>query len=53
MITENTKTIFNNASKKTGAFVREAISVFPKIKIVKNSPNIKITKLLKNKKEKY
>ena len=53
MITENTKTIFNNASKKTGAFVREAISVFPKIKIVKNNPDIKITKLLKNKKEKY
>jgi hypothetical protein len=31
MITENTKTIFRNAAKKTEAFAREAISVFPKI----------------------
>ena len=53
MITDNTKTIFRNASKATESFVREAISVFPKIKIVKNNPDIKITKLLKNKKEKY
>ena len=53
MITENTKKIFNNAAKATERFAREAISVFPKIKIVKNSPNIKITKLLKNKKGRY
>ena len=31
MITENTKKIFNAASKKNEAFVREAISVFPKV----------------------
>ena len=31
MITENTKTIFNNASKNNEIFVREAISVFPKV----------------------
>ena len=31
MITENTKTIFRNAAKKTEAFAREAILVFPKI----------------------
>ena len=52
MITENTKTIFNNASKKTGAFVREAISVFPKIKIVKNIPDKKLKKFIENNKEK-
>ena len=52
MITENTKKIFNAASKKNEAFVREAISVFPKIDIVQNISNKKITKLLKNKKEK-
>ena len=52
MITENTKKIFNAASKKNAAFVREAISVFPKIDIVQNISNKKITKLLKNKKEK-
>ena len=52
MISENTKTIFNNAAKKNEAFVREAISVFPKIDIVQNISNKKITKLLKNKKEK-
>jgi len=33
MITENTKTIFRNAAKKTEAFAREAISVFPKVDI--------------------
>ena len=33
MITENTKTIFRDAAKKTEAFAREAISVFPKIDI--------------------
>ena len=32
MITENTKTIFRNAAKKTEAFAREAILVFPKKK---------------------
>ena len=52
MITENTKKIFNAASKKNEAFVREAISVFPKIEIVENMPDKKIKKLLKNKKEK-
>jgi len=52
MITENTKKIFNAASKKNEAFVREAISVFPKIDIAQNISNKKITKLLKNKKEK-
>ena len=31
MITENTKAIFRNAAKKTEAFAREAISVFPKV----------------------
>ena len=31
MITENTKTIFRNAAKKTEAFAREAISVFPRV----------------------
>ena len=35
MITENTKTIFRDAAKKTEAFAREAISVFPKIEIKK------------------
>ena len=35
MISENTKIIFNNAAKKNEAFVREAISVFPKIDIEK------------------
>ena len=53
MINRDLKTIFTNASKKNEAFVREDISVFHKIKIVKNNPDIKITKLLKNKKEKY
>ena len=31
MITDNTKAIFRNASKATESFVREAISVFPKL----------------------
>ena len=35
MITENTKTIFRSAAKKTEAFAREAISVFPKIEVKK------------------
>ena len=35
MITENTKTIFRNAAKKTEAFAREAISVFPKKENIK------------------
>ena len=52
MISENTKKIFNAASKKNEAFVREAISVFPKIEIVENISDKKIKKLLKNKKEK-
>ena len=53
MITPDLKKIFNAASKKNEVFVREAISVFPKIKIVKNIPDTKIKKLLKNNKEKY
>ena len=35
MITDSTKKIFNNAAKKNEAFVREAISVFPKVNIKK------------------
>ena len=35
MITENTKTIFRNAAKKTEAFAREAILVFPKKETLK------------------
>ena len=35
MITDNTKTIFRNAAKKTEAFAREAISVFPKFEVAK------------------
>ena len=35
MISENTKIIFNNAAKKNEAFVREAISVFPKKETIK------------------
>ena len=31
MITPNTKVIFSNAAKKTEAFAREAISVFPRV----------------------
>ena len=31
MISENAKIIFNNASKNNEIFVREAISVFPKV----------------------
>ena len=52
MINPDLKKIFNAASKKNEAFVREAISVFPKIDIAQNISNKKITKLLKNKKEK-
>ena len=50
MIKDNTKTIFRNASKATESFVREAISVFPKvnperIKLVDvSSSDIKIIK---------
>ena len=40
MISENTKTIFNNAAKKNEAFVREAISVFPKIELNTDIKNI-------------
>ena len=46
MISENTKIIFNNAAKKNEAFVREAISVFPKVEL-------KQVENKKNKKEKY
>jgi len=46
MITDNTKNIFNKASKKNEKFVREAISVFPKIEL-------KQVENKKNKKEKY
>jgi len=35
MITPNTKVIFSNAAKKTEAFAREAISVFPKKENIK------------------
>jgi hypothetical protein len=47
MITENTKTIFRNAAKKTEAFAREAISVFPKIKINENISNKELKKFIK------
>ena len=46
MITDNTKTIFRNASKATESFVREAISVFPKIEVTKKK--IVSNKKLKN-----
>ena len=46
MITDNTKNIFNKASKKNEKFVREAISVFTKLMI-------DLTERFKNKKEKY
>jgi len=51
MITENTKKIFNNAAKATERFAREAISVFPKIKIVKNIPDKKLKNFIENNKE--
>ena len=35
MINRDLKTIFNNASKMNEVFVREAISVFPKIEVKK------------------
>ena len=46
MITYNTKKIFNNAAKENEKFVREAISVFPKIEITKKK--IVSNKKLKN-----
>ena len=46
MITDNTKKIFNNAAKENDKFVREAISVFPKIEITKKK--IVSNKKLKN-----
>ena len=46
MITDSIKDIFNKAAKKNEKFVREAISVFPKIEL-KQVENKKI------KKEKY
>ena len=52
MIIDNTKKIFNNAAKENEKFVREAISVFPKIKIVKNIPDKKLKKFIENNKEK-
>ena len=52
MITENTKKIFNNAAKATERFAREAISVFPKIKIDENISNKKLKKFIKINKEK-
>ena len=33
MITDNIKDIFNKAAKKNEKFVREAISVFPKVEL--------------------
>ena len=50
MITDNTKTIFRNASKATESFVREAISVFPKIEVAKLTKE-KLKKLEQKKKE--
>ena len=35
MITDNTKKIFYNAAKENAKFVREAISVFPKVNVKK------------------
>ncbi len=40
MITDNTKKIFNNAAKENAKFVREAISVFPKIELNTDIKNI-------------
>ena len=40
MITDNTKKIFNNAAKENEKFVREAISVFPKIELNTDIKNI-------------
>jgi|TARA_B100000029_G_scaffold452466_1_gene477685 hypothetical protein len=40
MITDNTKKIFNNAAKANEKFVREAISVFPKIELNTDIKNI-------------
>ena len=51
MINPDLKKIFNAASKKNESFVREAISVFPKIKIVKNIPDKKLKKFIENNKE--
>tara|TARA_R100000049_G_C1905370_1_gene54150 strand:- start:369 stop:524 length:156 start_codon:yes stop_codon:yes gene_type:complete len=50
MITENTKKIFSNAAKKTEAFAREAISVFPKIEVTKLTKE-KLKKLEQKKEE--
>ena len=51
MITENTKKIFSNAAKATEKFAREAISVFPKIKIDENISNKELKKFIKINKE--
>ena len=51
MITPDLKKIFNAASKKNEAFVREAISVFPKIEVTKLIKG-KLKKLEQKNKEK-
>ena len=52
MLTAKTKKIHPNAAKATDRFTREAITVFPKIKIVKNIPDKKLKKFIENNKEK-
>ena len=51
MITPDLKKIFSIASKKNEAFVREAISVFPKIEVTKLTEE-KLKKLEQKNKEK-
>ena len=51
MITDNIKKIFSNAAKGNAKFVREAISVFPKIEITKLNKE-KLKKLEHKNKEK-
>ena len=51
MINPDLKKIFNAASKKNEAFVREAISVFPKIEVTKLVKE-KLKKLEQKNKEK-
>jgi len=48
MITDNIKKIFSNAAKGNAKFVREAISVFPKIEVTKKKviSNKKIKKYI-------
>lgn len=52
MITQNLKDIFNKAAKSNERFVREAISVFPKIEVTKLIKE-KLKKLKQKNKEKY